>query len=104
MNAVSKIIEMIDSFKEDWVNAIALINQTAVPALQHRYGMTAMNKDAFVALYGDLLANFSVSFSAPQKTMKSQADSLVAMQNQLANIQLCMNVSQQSPSSGYTPA
>jgi hypothetical protein len=36
--------------------------------------------------------------------MKSQADSLVAIQNQLLNIQLCMNVGQQPPNSGYAPA
>jgi hypothetical protein len=38
-----------------------------------------------------------------QETMKSQADSLVAIQNQLSNNQLCMNVGQQPPSSGYAP-
>jgi hypothetical protein len=41
---------MINSFKEYWANAIALINQTAVPASQHGYGMTAMDKDMLVAL------------------------------------------------------
>jgi hypothetical protein len=66
--------------------------------------MTAMDDDASVASYGDLLANFGAAFAATQETMKSQGNSLVAMQNQLANIQLCMNVGQQPPSSGYTPA
>ncbi len=95
---------MIDSFKEYWANAIALVNQTAVPASQHGHGMTTMDDDALVASYGDLLANFGAAFAAMQEAMKSQADSLVAMQNQLLNIQLCMNVSQQPPSSGYAPA
>ncbi len=62
-----------------------------------------MDNDASVALYGDLLVNFCAAFAAMQETMKSQANSLVAMQNQLANIQLCVNVSQQLPNSGYPP-
>ena len=85
-------------------DAIALVNQTAILAPQHGYGMTAMDDDTSVASYGDLLANFGATFAAMQEIIKSQADSLVAMQNQLLNIQLRMNVGQQPPSSGYTPA
>jgi hypothetical protein len=103
-NAVPPIIKTIDSFKEYWANVIALVNQTAVLALQHGYGMTAMDDDALVAAYGDLLANFGATFAAMQETMRSQANSLVATQNQLSNIQLCMNVGQQPPSSSYAPA
>ncbi len=54
--------------------------------------------------YDDLLANFGATFAATQETMKSQADSLVTMQDELSNIQLCMNVGQQPPNSGYAPA
>ncbi len=103
-NAVPQIIKTINFFKKYWANAIALVNQTAVPALQHGYKMTAMDDDALVALYIDLLVNFGAAFAAMQETMKSQADSLVAMQNQLPNIQLCMNVDQQPSSSGYASA
>jgi hypothetical protein len=103
-NAVPLIVETIDSFKEYWLNAIALVNQTAVLALQRGYGTTAMDDDASVAAYNDLFTNFGAVFAATQETMKSQANSLVAMQNQLLNIQLCMNVGQQPPSNGYTPA
>ncbi len=102
-NAVPPIVKMISSFKEYWANTIALVNQTAVAALQHGYGMTAMDDDALVAAYDDLLVNFGAAFAATQETMKSQANSLVAMQNQLSNIQLCMNVGQH-PSSTYAPA
>jgi hypothetical protein len=66
--------------------------------------MTAMDDDASVTAYYDSLANFGAALTATQETMKSQADSLVAMQTQLLNIQLCMNVGQQPPSSGYAPA
>jgi hypothetical protein len=103
-NAVPPIIKTINSFKEYWADAIAIVNQTAMPASQHGYGMTAMDDDALVAAYNDLLANFGTAFAAMQETIKNQADSLIAMQNQLANIRLCMNVGQQPPSSGYIPA
>jgi hypothetical protein len=103
-NVVPLIIKMIDSFKEYWADAIALVNQTAVPALQHGYGMTTMDDDPLVAAYNDSLANFGAVFAATQETMKNQANSLVAMKTQLSNIQLCMNVGQQPPSSGYAPA
>jgi hypothetical protein len=66
--------------------------------------MTAMDDGTSVALYGDLLVNFGSAYAATQETMKSQANSLVTMQNQLSNIQLCMNVGQQPPSSSYAPA
>jgi hypothetical protein len=90
-NTVPPIVETIDSFKEYWANVIALVNQTTVLALQHGYGITAVDNNALLALYGDPLANFGAAYAATQETMKSQADSLVAIQGQLANIQqFCM--------------
>ncbi len=103
-NGVPPIVETINSFKEYWADAIALVNQTVVLASQHGYRMTAMDDDALVAAYNDSLANFGAAFTATQETMKNQANSLVTMQTQLSNIQLCMNVGQQPPSSGYAPA
>jgi hypothetical protein len=103
-NVVPSIIKMIDSFKEYWANAIALVNQTAILVSQHGYRMTPMDDDTLVATYNDLLANFGTAFAAMQETIKNQADSLVAVQTQLVNIQLCMNVGQQPPSSSYAPA
>jgi hypothetical protein len=90
---------MINSFKDYWANTIALVNQTAILASQHGYGMTAMDDDTSIAYYDDSLANFGAAFTAMQETIKNQADSLATMQTQLANIQLCMNVGQQPPSS-----
>ncbi len=50
-----------------------------------------MDNYASLALYGDLLPNFGATYAATLGTMKSQVDSLVAMQGQLANIQqFCM--------------
>jgi hypothetical protein len=102
-NAVPPIVKTINSFKEYWADAIALVNQTAVLALYHGYRMTAMDDDALVAAYNDLLAKFGSAFVATQESMKSHADSLVTMQNQLLNIQLCMKVGQQPSSSAYAP-
>jgi hypothetical protein len=38
-NESPPIIEMIDFFKEYWAAAISLVNQTAIPAANHGYGM-----------------------------------------------------------------
>jgi hypothetical protein len=104
-NAVPLIVKTIGSFKEYWADAIALVNQTAVPVLQHGYDTTVVDSNVSVASYGDWLANFCAAYAVMQETMKSQANSLVAMQNQLANIQrFCMTVCQQPPSSSYAPA
>ncbi len=48
-NKTPPIAETIDSLKEYWANGIALVNQTAAPALQHGYGMAAMDDDASIA-------------------------------------------------------
>jgi hypothetical protein len=55
-------IETIDSFKEYW----ALVNQTAAPALQHGYGMAAMDDDASIASYSESLVNFGAVYAATQ--------------------------------------
>ncbi len=79
-------IATIDFFNDYWAEVIALGNQMAVPASQHGYGMTSLDDNALVTSYGDSLANFGATYAATQETMKSQADTLVAMQNHFANI------------------
>ena len=81
------IVETIDSFKEYWSAAITLVNQTAIPAGNHGYGMTVMDDDTSIALYGKSLANFGATYAATQESMKSQSTTMAAMQGQLANIQ-----------------
>jgi hypothetical protein len=49
-NKTPAIVQRIDSFKEYWANAIALVNQTAVLASQHGYGMAAMGDNALLTL------------------------------------------------------
>ena len=96
---------MIDSFKEYWSGAIALVNQTAAPASQHGYGMAEVNNDVLIVSYTETMTNFGVAYAATQDTMKSQAASLAAMQGQLENIQqFCMAVGQQPPSTIYQPS
>jgi hypothetical protein len=58
---------MIDSFMEYWANTIALVNQLVVLALQHGYGMTAVDNNALLASYGDLLVTL-----APRKLTRTK--------------------------------
>jgi hypothetical protein len=91
--------QMLDSFKRFCSNAITLVNQTSVPALQHGYGMAAMDDNGgSIASYGESLANFGAAYAATQETVKSQADSLFAIQAQLKGLpQFCVAVGQQQP-------
>lgn len=101
------ITETVESFKKYWSEAITLVNQMASPAVQHNYGMSAMDDDATVASYGESLANFGAAFAATQETMKSQATSLASIHGQLANLQqFCMAVGQQQqpPTNIHAPA
>jgi hypothetical protein len=103
-NEQPPIVEMIDSFKVYWADAIALVNQTAVPAAQHGYGVAAMDDDTSIASYSKSLANCGAAYAAMQESMKSQATIMAAMQGQLANIkQFCMAVNQQPPPTIYAP-
>jgi hypothetical protein len=43
------IIETLKSFKDYWAEAISLVNQMAVPAMQHNYGMAVMDNNTTVA-------------------------------------------------------
>jgi hypothetical protein len=104
-NKTPAIVKTIDSFKEYRANAIALVNQTAVPASQHGYGMAAMDDNALLASCRKSLANFGAAYAAMQESIKTQATSLVSMQDQLTNIQqFCMNVNQQPPPNIYAPS
>ncbi len=96
---------MIETFKEYWADAIAFVNQMAVPAMQHGGSMADMNNDTSLALYSESLTNFGTTYTATHESIKSQATSLAPMQGQLANIQqFCIAVGQQPPSSVYAPA
>jgi hypothetical protein len=102
------IKQTLNSFKGFWSNAITLVNQTSIPALQHGYGMAAMDDNgSSIALYSESLANFGNAYAATQELVKSQADSISTIQAQLAGLQqFCMAVGQQQPPPNniyYTP-
>jgi hypothetical protein len=103
-----RVKQTLDSFKGFWSNAITLVNQMIIPVSQHGYGMAAMDDDGdSIALYGKSLANFGAAYAATQETVKSQADSLSAIQAQLAGLQqFCMAIRQHQPPPNniyYTP-
>ena len=104
-NETPPITETIDSFKEYWANTIALVNQTALPATQHGYGMAAVDDDVTIASYSKLIANFGAAYAATQESIKNQATTMAASYaNQLANIQqFCMAVNQQPPPNMQPP-
>jgi hypothetical protein len=59
------IKQTLDSFKGFWSNAITLVNQMSDLALQHGYGMAAMDDDrGSIASYGKSLANFGAAYAA----------------------------------------
>jgi hypothetical protein len=104
-NESPPVTKMVKTFKNYWSKAITLVNQMVSPAVQHNYGMTAMDDNATGALYGKSIANFGAAHAATQEMMKGQATSLVLIQDQLANLQqFCMAVGQQPPNNIYTPA
>jgi hypothetical protein len=53
-----RIVKTVDTFKTFRASKITLVNQTAIPASMHGYGMAAVNNDDSVALYWELIANF----------------------------------------------
>ena len=59
---------------------IALVNQTAVPASQHGYGIAAMDNDRSIASNSESLTNYGAVYAATQESMKSQATTMAAMQ------------------------
>jgi hypothetical protein len=104
-NKLPPITKMVETFKNYWSKAITLVNQKASPAVQHNYGMTAMDNNGTGTLYGESIANFGAVYAATQEMMKGQATSLALIQDQLANLQqFCMAVGQQPPNNIYTPA
>jgi hypothetical protein len=88
----------INTVKTFWAAKITLINQTAIPASMHGYGMAAMNEDNSIVLYRESTANFGAAYAATQELVKSQGMTITAMQGQMqAMQQYCMALGQQPP-------
>jgi hypothetical protein len=64
-------IKTVDTFKTFWAAKITLVNQTAIPASMHGYGMAAMNDDNSIVSYGESIANFGAAYAATQELLKS---------------------------------
>jgi hypothetical protein len=89
---------MFDTFKAFWSNKITLVNQTAVPASMHGYGMMATTDEESVVLYEESLANFGAAYAAAQESVRSQGTTIASLQGQLqAMQQYCMAIGQQQP-------
>jgi hypothetical protein len=96
--ATPRITETLDTFKTFWADKITLVNQTAIPASSHGYGMAAVNNDDTVASYGESIANFRAAYAATQESVKTQGTMIVALQTQLQAMQhYCMGLQQQPP-------
>jgi hypothetical protein len=59
------------------------MNQTAIPASMHGYGMATVNNDDSLVLYGKSIANFGAARTAMQESVKSQGTTIASMQGQL---------------------
>ena len=81
--ATPRIIETLDTFKTFWADKITLVNQTAIPASSHGYGMATVNDDDTVASYGESIANFGAAYAATQESVKTQGSTIVSLQTQL---------------------
>ncbi len=96
------IIKMVNTYKTFWAAKITLVNQTAIPASMHGYGMAAVNNDDSVVLYGDAIANFRAAYATTQELVKSQGTTIASMQGQLQVMQqYCMALEQQPPPGIY---
>ena len=102
--ATPHVIEMLDTFKTFWADKITLVNQMAIPASSHGYGMAAVNNNDTVASYSESIANFGAAYAATQESVKTQGMTIASMQTQLqAMHQYCMDLQQQPPTTIYAP-
>jgi hypothetical protein len=95
-----RIVRMVDTFKTFLATKITLVvNQTAIPASMHGYGMAAVNDNDSVVSYGESIINFGAAYAATQESVKSQGMTTIAsMQGQIqAMQQYCMALGQQPP-------
>ncbi len=89
----------MNSFKELWTSKIALVNQTAIPASLHGYGMAAINNNnGSVTSYSESIANFGAAYAATQESIKMQGSTIALLQSQVnATQQYCMALESQPP-------
>jgi hypothetical protein len=102
------ITKMFVTLKAFWVAKITLVNQTAIPASLHSYGMAAVkNNNLSVVLHGEPITNFGAAYAATQESVKTEGLTIATLQGQVnAMQQYCMAIQQQTPrpSRGATAA
>jgi hypothetical protein len=104
VTAAPRIAETLDMFKTFRADKITLVNQTAIPASSHGYGMAMVNNDNTVVLFGKSILNFGATCAATQESVKTQGTTIASMQTQLqAMQQYCMGLQQQPPQTIYAP-
>jgi hypothetical protein len=94
--ATPQIVETFNSFKTFWAEKITLVNQTAIPAALHGYGIMATADDESVISYEESLATFGAAYAATQDSVKSQASTIATLQSQMQSMQqavACSNCS-----------
>ena len=91
--ATLHIVKTLDTFKKFWTDKITLVNQMAILASWHGYGMVAVNDGNTEALSSESIANFGAMYAATQESVKTQATTIASMQTQLQVMQqYCMDL------------
>jgi rSAM-associated Gly-rich repeat protein len=70
-------------FKTFWENAVQIAAFTAIPASQHGHGMAVTNDNTLAHLLMDALSNFGTASAATQKSLRSNAPNIMAIQRKL---------------------
>jgi hypothetical protein len=78
-----------------WETAINIASFTANPALQHGYGINAIENDASAASLTDAISNFGTAYPAMQESLRNNNASINAMQGQIQ--MLCNAIGNQPP-------
>jgi hypothetical protein len=92
-----RINEDMTSFKEFWSSKIALVNQTAIPASLHGYGMATINdNNGCVISYSKSITNFGAAYAATQSA-KKQGSTIALLQSQVNAMQQYRTALQHQP-------
>jgi hypothetical protein len=67
------------AFRSFWENAVNIVSFTATPALQHGYGMNAIEDDPSAAYLADAVSNFSAAYATTQESLHNNNASINAM-------------------------
>jgi hypothetical protein len=83
------------AFGTFWETAINIASFTATPALQHGYGMNAVEDDASADSLTNAVSNFGTAYAATQESLCNNNTSINAIQGQIQ--MLCNTIGNQPP-------